>query len=147
MDERDLVQQLATKARRLDAMRALVGGVTSTELRHVEITDRAFDALAEGVNDPNPKIRWWCIQLLDHVPDPRAIAAAARALDDPVPRVRRNAAHALACVACKPDWAGGLPEHIAARLERLATSDPNEKVRLEALHALACRTADHQRTP
>lgn len=146
MDERDLVQQLATKTRRLDAMRALVGGATTTELRHTQVTDRAFDALVEGLSDPNPKIRWWCIQLFDHVPDPRAIAAVAGALDDPVPRVRRNAAHALACVACKPDWHGELPTHVTAKLEQLVTSDPNAKVRGQALHALACRPADHQAT-
>jgi HEAT repeat protein len=139
--ERELVQQLATKDGCLDAMRALVGGVTTTELRHVQITDEAFDALVEGLSDPNPRVRWWCVPLLDHVPDGRAVAAVARALDDPVPRVRRNAAHALGCVACKPDWDGGLPAHIVARLERLATSDPNAKVRAQALYALTCRAA------
>ena len=140
MDERELVQQLATKSGRLDAMRALVGGVTSTELRRAQITDRAFDALVEGLGDPNPRIRWWCIQLLDHVPDPRAATAVAGALHDPVPRVRRNAAHALGCVACKPDWHGRLPAHITAQLERLAASDPNAKVRFEAQYALGAAT-------
>ena len=38
-------------------------------------------------------------------------------LDDPVPRVRRNAADALGCVACKPTWNGRLatPDHREAR--------------------------------
>jgi HEAT repeat protein len=80
-------------------------------------------------------IRWWCIQLLDHVPDRRAITAItaiAGMLDDPVPRVRRNAAHALGCVACKPEWSGGLPAEIVSKLGSIAKDDPNHKVRAEA---------------
>jgi len=142
IDERELVQQLASKIHRVAAMRALVGGVTATELRNVKVNDRAFAALRDGVGDPNPQVRWWCIQLLDHVADTRAIAAVARALDDPVPRVRRNAAHALGCVACKPDWQGSLPPQITAALARLANGDPNPKVRTEAQRALECRTTD-----
>jgi HEAT repeat protein len=139
-DERDLVQLLATD-RRLEAMRGLLGGVGSRELRHVRIGDAAFTALAEGLGDPSPRVRWWCIQLLDHVPDPRALAAIAPLLDDPVPRVRRNAAHALGCVACKPDLGGGLPGDVLDRLALAAHTDPNAKVRAEARHALACRGA------
>lgn len=135
------MQQLATKERRVDAIRALVGGVGATELRKVKLSDDAFHALREGVADPHPQVRWWSIQLLDHVPDPRAVAAIATALDDPVPRVRRNAAHALGCVACKPEWQSTLPPHVAAALARLATSDPNAKVRAEATRALTCRNA------
>jgi HEAT repeat protein len=141
VDERDLVQQLAVKERRIAAIRALVGGIGATELRAVELTDNALQALCDGVADPNPKVRWWSIQLLDHVPDPRSIAVIATALDDPIPRVRRNAAHALGCVACKPDWQSALPPHVTAALDRLATSDPNAKVRLEARRALRCRQA------
>ena len=140
MDERELVQQLASKSHRLAAMRALVGGAAATELRNVAVRERAFAALRDGVSDPNPRIRWWSIQLLDHVADPRAIAAIAGALDDPVPRVRRNAAHALGCVGCKPDWQDPLPPHLSAALARLADADPNAKVRDEARRALASRT-------
>jgi HEAT repeat protein len=141
MDERELVQQLATKSGRLHAMRALVGGVTTGELRRAQVSEQAFDALCEGLDDPNPKVRWWCIQLLDHVPDRRAITAIARLLTDPVPRVRRNAAHALGCVTCKPDWCEDLPAQITADLEELATNDRNAKVRAEAKLALSRRQA------
>jgi HEAT repeat protein len=140
MDEQDLVQQLGSKATRIAAMRRLVGGVGATELRRARLTEPAFEALTAGLRDTNPKIRWWCIQLLDHVPEPRATTAIAELLDDPVPRVRRNAAHALGCVACKPTWPGELPAHITDNLERLATTDTNAKVRAEARRALTCRT-------
>lgn len=146
MDERELVQQLATKDRRIAAMRALVGGVGATELCRVTLTQRAFLALRDGVADPNPQVRWWSIQLLDHVPDPRATAVIAGALDDPVPRVRRNAAHALGCAACKPHGLDPLPPRVTAALARLADADRNAKVRDEARRALSslrCAAAPH----
>jgi HEAT repeat protein len=71
-----------------------------------------------------------------HLDDPRALAALAAALDDPVPRVRRNAGHALGCVACKPSWDGSLPGGAAAKLRQLAAADPNPKVRAEAQRTL-----------
>jgi len=139
MSEFDLVQRLGSKATYLDAMRNLVGGVTATELRRAQVSEAAFEALVNGLSDPNPRIRWWCVQILDHVPDHRAVTAIAAALQDEVPRVRRNAAHALGCLACKPDWDSSLPPDVVVSLSELAESDPNEKVRLEAQRALACR--------
>jgi hypothetical protein len=56
-----------------------------------------------------------------------------------VPRVRKNAVHALGCVACKPGWDGGLPLEAVEKLARVATADPSEKVRAEAHRTLACR--------
>jgi HEAT repeat protein len=120
-------------------MRSLVGGVTATELRDVRLTPEAFGALIEGLDDPNPKVRWWCIQLLDHVGDERVLEPLERALSDPVPRVRRNAAHALGCLACKPNMTEPLPATALDTLERLAARDSNPKVRAEAAHALRCR--------
>jgi HEAT repeat protein len=131
----ELVQQLASPATRLDAMRALVGHVNARELRSVFVDDETLDALTRGVDDTNPRVRFWSIQLLDHIADERALVAIVRALDDPVPRVRRNAAHALACRACKPSWADPLAETTRARLADLAARDPNMKVRAEASRA------------
>jgi len=120
-------------------MRCLVGGVTATELRTARVSDAAFDSLVDGLSDPNPRVRWWCLQLLDHVPDHRAIGPIATMLDDPVPRVRRNAAHALGCAGCKPLWSGELPAEALAKLAAVASADPNPKVRAEASLALARR--------
>lgn len=139
VSERDLVQMLASAETRLDAMRALCGGITATELRAAQVSDASAQALIEGVDDPNPRVRWWCIQLLDHLPDERAIAPLVHALHDPVPRVRRNAAHALGCLACKPTMTNPLPAATVEALTRCATDDPNAKVRAEAMLALHCR--------
>ena len=68
---------------------------------------------------------------------PSTIAAISPLLDDPVPRVRRNAAHALGCVACKPEWNGTLDAETVAKLEHLAASDENARVRRDARFTLA----------
>ena len=133
----ELVQQLASKRDRNAAIRALVGGLTATELRSLSVDDTTIDALARGLEDPNPVVRWWCVQLLDHVPDQRGIDLIVPLLDDPVPRVRRNAVHALGCAACKPTAEICLSPETRARIRRLADSDPNGKVRDEASRLLA----------
>ncbi len=138
MPEQELVERLVNKADRLEVMRSLLGAVNASDLRHVELSDEAFAALVGGLSHDHPQVRWWCIQMLDHCPDPRTIDAIVPLLEDPVPRVRRNAAHALGCVACKPDWTGRLESAVTDLLIRLADHDPNAKVRAEATQALAC---------
>jgi hypothetical protein len=135
--EQEIVQLFGSKARQVEALRDLVGGVTATYLRTAVLSGATFDALVEGLSDPNPRVRWWCVQVLDHVADERSTAALTRALDDPVARVRRNAAHALGCLACKPEWDGMLSPEVSSKLSHTASSDPNEKVRHEAQLALS----------
>jgi HEAT repeat protein len=137
--EQLLVQRFGQRGLEVEALRGLAGGVTATHLRGTQLTPGAFDAVVGGLADENPRIRWWCVQVLDHVPDPRAVEAIASLLVDPVPRVRRLAAHALGCVACKPEWSSDLPPHVTEKLIDLAAGDPNMKVRSEAAYALACR--------
>lgn len=135
-----LVQLLADKHRRLDAVRELTGALTATEMRAIgRLPDDVLDALIAGLDDPHPPIRFWCVQLLDHAPDERALLAVAPLLDDPVDRVRRVAVHALGCVACKPAANPELPAELTDRIVDLAATDPSAKVRREAAHALACR--------
>jgi hypothetical protein len=142
--EKKLVQLLGSHATELYALQGLMGGVTMTHLRTVSPTKRVVEALVQGLGDPNPRVRWWCVQILDHSPEPRAIAALVPLLDDPVPRVRQNAAHALGCRACKPAWPAELPPGALDKLNRLAAGDAHAKVRGQASWALACRrTARH----
>src|SRR6266498_4514561 len=100
--EQELIRLFGSRATELEALRSLMGGTSMTHLRAARITESVFQALLQGLRDPNPRIRWWCVQLLDHSSDPRGITAVASMLDDPVPRVRQNAVHALGCLACKP---------------------------------------------
>jgi hypothetical protein len=115
LSPRDLVDLLAYKSHRLRAIRALVGGLTATELRRVRLTDAARGALIAGLDHPNPRVRWWCLQLMDHVGDEPCFEQIVRALDDPVPRVRAMALHALECERCKQS-----PAMVAAAREILA---------------------------
>src|SRR5690348_6096214 len=122
-----LVQLFGVRGREMEALRDLARGVTATYLRTAVLGESAFSAVVEGLNDRNPRVRWWCVQTLDHVPDRRAVAAVAELLDDPVARVRRNAAHALGCIACKPEWNGVLPAAATAKLTQLAARDTSAK--------------------
>jgi hypothetical protein len=137
--EQELVQLLRSRDQSLAAVRDLAGGLTATELRSAEVSAEGYDALVEGLHDESPRVRWWCVQILDHIPDARAPAAIGTVLGDPVARVRRNAAHALGCIACKPSWQGVLPDRVVQQLTAMAESDPNDKVRNEAALTLARR--------
>ena len=134
------MQLLGVPTQRVTAIRELVGCVGATELRRASPSRQTMQALIDGLRDQSPQVRWWCVQLIDHLPDDRALDALVPVLDDPVPRVRRNAAHALGCVACKPTWDGRLAAPVIEKLTEMSTSDANEKVRQEALRSLACVT-------
>jgi HEAT repeat protein len=97
----ELIGLFAYISHRQAAIVALVGGLTATEFRRITLTDAARDALIRGLAHPNPKVRWWCLQLMDHVGDEACIEHIVRALADPVPRVRKMALHALECEKCK----------------------------------------------
>lgn len=137
VDVDPLVEALGDKRRRVEVMRALVGGVTATELRAVQLSDEVFEGLARGTRHASPVVRWWSVQLLDHCPEDRATAVVAALFDDPVPRVRRNAVHALGCRACKPSAVPAPGPALLARLQQIADGDPNAKVRAEAARSVA----------
>ena len=97
-----------------------------------------LDLLARAiVEDPNPRIRWLALDVLDHWGDHRYDDVVAQVLrEDPVPRVRRHAAHALACDACST--APPVVDPVAPLLEA-ALGDENPKVRQHALWGLRTR--------
>lgn len=127
--------------------------MTGTELRRVadEVVARrplparelsALDpalrpALVWGaLHHPDPPARRLCLDYLDHLAGPDTVGTLVAALDDPVPRVRRHAVHALSCEACKP---GAWCVDAVTPLRRLVARDPSPKVRFEALRALLGR--------
>jgi hypothetical protein len=95
----ELVGWFATRGREVEALRALTGGITATHMRRTPITEEALAAAVRGLNHPSPRVRWWCVQVIDHATDSRAVTAISALLEDDVPRVRRAAAHALGCVS------------------------------------------------
>lgn len=132
-----LVDLLWDKTRRNDVVTALVGGLTATELRHITVSAEAKEALIRGLNHANSKIRWWCIQLMDHIADESYRDPLLHAAyNDPTPKNRRHAIHALACEKCKPDRCR-LDIDIRDDLRRIIETDPDPSVRETALHELA----------
>lgn len=132
-----LVALFADKTQRNDAVRALIGGLTATELRRARVSDAAKAALIRGLKHGNSKVRWWCIQLMDHIADESYVAPLlAAAYTDPTPKNRRHAIHALACEQCKPDRCR-LRVDIRADLHQIMQLDPDPSVRAAARLELA----------
>ncbi|MCB0998188.1 MAG: HEAT repeat domain-containing protein [Ilumatobacteraceae bacterium] len=94
------------------------------------------DALASvqaGLDSPNDDVRRWSTKAMDHLVDADGLMMLVRMLDDPDPRVRLEACHALACDRCKdngcrPDAAAVLPRAIEVVLD-----DPDAHVRAYAV--------------
>ena len=123
------------------------GQIEEQVRRYGATHSRAFPALrASGEVDlpllrlgarshPVPSMRWRCLTLLDHLDGDDSVPVFIEALfEDPVPRVRRHALHALSCERCKE---APLCVDIAPLLERCAATDDNAKVRAQAEATLA----------
>jgi len=131
-----LVDLLGDKRQHQAAVVALLGGITATELRKVKVTDEAKQALIGGLKHPNSKIRWRCIQYMDHVADETYLLPLLEAArTDPTPKNRRHAIHALTCEICKPERCS-LDIDIRAELAAIAESDSDESVRAMARQEL-----------
>src|SRR5437762_6343458 len=93
----------------------------------------AMHALIRGTSHPNPKMRVWCLALLDHMEavwDTSCVQAVLERSKDEVPRVRSMAIHALSCQICHPALPGF---DVVGRLLELAVSDPSIRVRRAAV--------------
>jgi len=131
-----LVDLLGDKRQHQAAAIALLGGITAAELRKVQLTEAAKEALIAGLKHPNSKIRWWCIQYMDHVADERYLQPLLdSAKTDPTPKNRRHAIHALTCDICKPERCS-LDIDIRTELATIAETDSDESVRAMASQEL-----------
>jgi HEAT repeat protein len=132
-----LVNNLAFKEGRNETIVALVGAINARDLAKVQLTPEAKAALIGGLQHNNAKVRWWCLQLMDHLADESFIPFILPLLNDPVAKVRKHAVHALTCDICKPNRCGlELSEEIRVKLEHLAQTDEDVRVRNEASAAL-----------
>ena len=137
-DYQTLINKLAYKSESYQATVALVGGITSTELKQITINQAQKEALLSGLSHENSRVRWQCLQLLDFFVDDEVLPAIVHMLDDPIPKVRWHAVHALICEACKPDHCLlDLDDAIKQKIETLAQTDENKRVRGEAQRGLA----------
>ena len=107
--------------------------------RHTGTPNREMDALrgvvdpatlVVGLRHPNPRVRFDCLGLLDHLADDSCLVPMIEATTDPIPRVRRMAVHALGCRRCKPEM---LCDDLMDVFEPIALGDPAWRVRGEAV--------------
>jgi len=133
----DVVDRLKIPAERHRAAHAMsAGGRGARENRGKQLPTEKIEALIWGLSHVNPVVRRCCLELLDQHPDARAVPHILGMLEDPVPRVRWHAVHALLCDACKAG-ASFLSADVTARLRRVAELDPSPKVRGYAHRALS----------
>ncbi len=130
-----LIEKFSDKAVRNQAAVGLIGAINANDLRKVVLTDEARDALIHGLQHPNAKVRWWCLQYMDHLADESFIAHIIPMTKDPVGKVRRHAVHALTCDICKQDQCA-LEYDLRPLLSEIALNDPDVRVRNEAQGAL-----------
>lgn len=100
---------------------------------------RVDDLCFAAVSHPNPKIRWQCLQLLDHIANDTAYETFVNALRDQVVRVRKHALHALSCDRCKEE---PMCADVVGPISEVALHDSNENLRLSAVRELVLRFAD-----
>ena len=132
-----LVDLLADKTQRNAVTVALIGGITATELRRVNVSEVAKQALIRGLKHPNSKVRWWCIQLMDHIADESYVPSLMEAaFSDPTPKNRRHAIHAATCEICKPNRQR-LNVDVRSELAAIAQTDRDASVRAMAVQELA----------
>ena len=132
-----VVDRLEIPAERYRAAHTLsAGGRGARENRGKQLPTEKIKALIWGLSHESPVVRRCCLELLDQHPDTRAVPHILSRLEDPVPRVRWHAVHALVCDACKAG-ASFLTADVAARLRQVAEHDPSPKVRNYAHRALS----------
>ena len=129
-DLRALCRALAVGKRRKEAARDLMLRATSRIASFQQ-------ALLVGLASPSPWLRAECAHALDTFGDAAARPALARLFDDPIPRVRAAAIHALSCHACSDAKPGALEAGLRERIAAAAAGDVSRKVRLHASVALA----------
>ena len=133
----EVVDRLKIPTERYRAARTMsAGGRGARENRGKQLPTEKIEALIWGLSHENPVVRRCCLELLDQHPDPRTVPHILSALEDPVPRVRWHAVHALLCDACKAGESFLSPD-VAARLRGIAAQDPSPKVRNYAQRALS----------
>jgi HEAT repeat protein len=92
--------------------------------------------LIEGLNHPIPHIRHECAHVLDTYDDGRAAEWLAPLIDDPAPRVRWMAMHALVCDGCKAAPAP-LGAEISMHIAEHTMTDSSVNVRRHAVFEIA----------
>lgn len=127
-DIASLAVAMQVAKRRLDAARAV--------MKEDAARYRGFvAALLTGLDHPVARLRFECAHALDSFGDVSCVPALAKLMDDPVPKVRWMAMHALTCHACSEETCVDDPE-LHRRIAQHALADESIQVRRHAAYAL-----------
>jgi hypothetical protein len=102
----------------------------------------ALPAVRAGAAHPDCAVRVYCTRALDHLTDGEAFADLIRLLDDPHPRVRAAALHALACDRCKATTCRPPRAEVLGPAMRLLAHDTNGAVRCMAVEVVSRYAGD-----
>lgn len=126
-DLKALTRAMAVGKGRLHPARALMQADTRYR--------KFLDTLVAGLKDARAPVRFDLAHALDSFGDETCREPLVALMDDPVPRVRWMAMHALSCHACG-EGLGEIGAPIMQRVARAAMSDPSIQVRRHAAIAL-----------
>ena len=102
-------------------------------------------AVIEGMEHPSSRVRRACAGFMDHHGSEICVGPlTARLLFDPVPNVRREAAHSLSCQRCKES---PFEADVTPLLIETFREESSVKVRREALYGLCQRMPDDRILP
>jgi HEAT repeat protein len=132
----DVVERFKIPGERHRAMAEFSEGVGARQTRGKKLSSEKISALIWGLSHTNASVRRCCLELLDAHPSEEAVPHIVARLDDPVPRVRWHAVHAIRCDVCKAGSSFLTPE-LMERLREIAANDPSPRVRREAAVGLA----------
>jgi hypothetical protein len=102
--------------------------------------DQFLDDVIAGLSSGESKIRFGCAHMLDVFGDERCREPLVRLMEDPVPRVRWMAMHALSCHDCNSESCSD-DDAVRERIQRGALSDESPQVRRHAVYALGMMKA------
>lgn len=132
----EVVDSFRIRSKRFEAAKLISDGRIGARANRGRIlAQEKIDALIWGLGHESPVVRRCCLEFLDQHPNDAAIPHIVNCLDDPVPRVRWHAVHALMCDACKPG-ASYLSGDALDRVRAMAASDLSPKVRRQAKQGL-----------
>jgi HEAT repeat protein len=116
--------------------------VAEAERALLEAGQPGIEAVIAGMTHPSPRVRRACAGFMDHNGGDSCVAPLTeRLLTDPVPRVRREAVHSLACDRCK---GSPLATDTVPLLLSVAQTEPNKAVRSEAIYGLRQKRQDER---
>jgi HEAT repeat protein len=105
---------------------------------------QALPAIRKGLTSPIDDVRRLCTRVLDHLVDEDSFPTLIEMLDDPDPRTRVEALHALACDRCTDNGCRPDASAVLDRAIRLLRTDVDRHVRERACEVVGRWVHEHE---